>query len=152
MHEEESYQGVFSRLLTSSELQPLSKFKSYKALNLTYPDALKYPEFFNNNLLAAGRVIKVVRGRSALIRAFCYQLMKLTFEIEVLGVDYVEIFKSVVFLPALILDDTDVQSPSSGQAHTDRQYKRLLADFVELMGQQSIPNFELTIMEYPVVE
>jgi hypothetical protein len=97
-------------------------------------------------------VIKVVRGRSALIRAFCYQLMKLTFEIEVLGVDYVEIFKSVVFLPALLLEDADVQSPSSGRAHTDRQYKRLLADFVELMGQQSIPNFELTVMEYPVVE
>jgi hypothetical protein len=151
MQEGETHHSVFQRLLASSELQPLAKFKSYKSFNLTYPDALKYPDFFNNNLLAQGRVIKVVRGRSALIRAFCYQLMKLTFEIEVADFDYVEVFKRIVFMPSLLLDD-DMQSPSSGRAYTDRQYKRILADFVELMGYQSIPNFELTVMEYPIVE
>jgi hypothetical protein len=141
MERGETYHSVFRCLLASSELQPLSKFKSFRSFNLTYPDALKYPDFFNNNLLSPGRVIKMVRGRSALIRAFCYQLLKLSFEIEVLDIDYVDIFKSVVFMPALLLEDNDMQSPSSGRTHTDRQYKRILADFVQLMAQQSIPNF-----------
>lgn len=51
-----------------------------------------------------------------------------------------------------MVEDSDVQSPSSGRTYTDRQYKRVLAEFIELMLQQSIPNFELTLMEYPIVE
>jgi hypothetical protein len=152
MQEGETSQTVYQKLMASSELQSLHKFKSYKAFNLTYPDALKYPEFFNNNLLSQGRVIKVVRGKSALIRAFCYQLMKLTFEFEVPDIDYVKIFKDIVFHPALLVEDSEMQSPSSGRTYTDRQYKRFLGEFIELMAQQSIPNFELTIMEYPIVE
>lgn len=119
---------------------------------LLYPDAHKYPEFFKNNLLSPGRVIKLVRGKSALLRAFYYQLMKLTFEIEVNEIDYVEVFKSVVFHPSLLLEDADMQSPSSGRTYTDKQYKRILAEFVELMAQQSIPNFEFTVMEYPIID
>lgn len=45
-----------------------------------------------------------------------------------------------------------MQSPSSGRTYTDRQYKRIIADFIEIMIHQSIPNFEMTIMEYPIVE
>jgi hypothetical protein len=78
--------------------------------------------------------------------------MKLTFEIDIPDVDYVEIFKNVIFHPALLLEDTDMQSPSSGRSYTDRQYKRIIADFIEVMIHQSIPNFELTLMEYPIVE
>lgn len=122
-------------------MQSLSRFKNFKSFNLIYPDAHTYPEFFNNNLLSQGRVIKVVKGKTAVIRAFCYQLMKLIFEIEVPEMNYVEIFKNVVYHPELLLEDADVQSPTSGRSYTDRQYKRFIAEFIEIMGQQSIPNF-----------
>lgn len=45
-----------------------------------------------------------------------------------------------------------MQSPISGRGCTDRQYKRIIADFIELMGAQAIPNFEFTLMEYPIVD
>jgi hypothetical protein len=45
-----------------------------------------------------------------------------------------------------------MQSPSSGRTYTDRQYKRIIADFVVMVTHQNIPNFEMTIMEYPIVE
>jgi hypothetical protein len=77
--EERSYHDVYRLILNSSELLPLSKFKSSKSASLMYPDAHFYPDFFNHNLLASGRIIKVVKGKSALLKAFYYQLMKLTF-------------------------------------------------------------------------
>ena len=46
---------------------------------MLYPDALNVPDFFSHNLVVPGRVIKSVKGKNALIRAFNYQLMKLTF-------------------------------------------------------------------------
>jgi hypothetical protein len=99
-----------------------------------------------------GRVIKAVKGKSALTRAFNYQLMKLTFEIEVAETDYVEVLKSVAFHPNMLVEEGDMQSPISGRAYTDRQYKRIIADFIELMAVQSIPNTEFLLMEYPVVD
>jgi hypothetical protein len=81
-NDESNYQEIFNHLLNSIELQPLNKFKSNKASSLFFPDASIYPDFFNNNLLSPGRVIKHVRGPYALIRSFYYQLMKLAFEIE----------------------------------------------------------------------
>ena len=69
---------MYSQIATAPDLQPLTKFKSNKTTML-YPDALQFPDFFNNNLVVPGRVIKAVKGKNALIRAFNYQLMKLTF-------------------------------------------------------------------------
>lgn len=108
---------------------------------MLYPDAQSYPDFFNQNLLSSGRVIKVARGNSALTRAFNYQLMKLTFEIEINEVDYIEVLKSLIFHPGLLQESDEMQSPISGRGCTDRQYKRIIADFIELMGTQTIPNF-----------
>lgn len=60
--------------------------------------------------------------------------------------------KSVIFHPGLLQEDDEMQSPISGRGCTDRQYKRIIADFVELMCNQAIPNFEFTLMEYPIVD
>jgi len=76
-----SYQEIYKLILNSTELLSLSKFKSNRSANLIYPDAHFYPDFFKHNLLAPGRIIKIVKGKSALLKAFYYQLMKLTFEI-----------------------------------------------------------------------
>ena len=73
-----NYQSVLQHVVSDKELQPLSRFKSTRN-SMIYPDALTYPDFFSTNLVAPGRVIKVVKGRPALLRAFIYQLMKLTF-------------------------------------------------------------------------
>lgn len=48
--------------------------------------------------------------------------------------------KAVVFDPNLLVEEGDMTSPISGRTHTDRQYKRIIADFMELMAVQSIPN------------
>jgi hypothetical protein len=66
--------------------------------------------------------------------------------------DYVELFKSVIFHPALLLEDHDMQSPRSGRTYTDKQYKRILVDFIELIDRSTIPNFEFTVMEYPIID
>jgi hypothetical protein len=139
--ETHTYKEVFQGLLSAQDLQPLTRFKSTRSATMLYPDAQSYPQFFNHNLMAPGRVIKAVKGKSALTRSFNYQLMKLTFEIEINEVDYVEVLKSVVFHPGLLKEDDEMQSPISGRGCTDRQYKRIIADFIELMGTQAIPNF-----------
>jgi len=89
--------------MTAQDLQSLNKFKNHRSAQLLYPDAISYPDFFNHNLLMPGRVIKSVKGKLALIRAFNYQLMKLTFEIEVNDIDYVDVLKAVVFHPNLLV-------------------------------------------------
>ena len=75
----ENYQEVYRSILGAGDLQPLTKFKSSRSTNMLYPDASVVPDFFNHNLLVPGRVIKMVKGKNALVRAFNYQLMKLTF-------------------------------------------------------------------------
>jgi hypothetical protein len=42
--------------------------------------------------------------------------------------------------------------PSSGKNYTDLQYKKFIAEFIEIMIYESIPNFELMIMKYPIVD
>ncbi len=139
--------------MLAKDLQPLPRFKTSRSGLLLYPDAQKIPEFFKNNLLRSGRVIKVVKGKSALLRAFIYQLMKLTFEIEADNrVNYVEVLKGIIFHPTFLQEDGEMLSPISGRGCNDKQYKRIIADFIELMENQSIPNFELTLMEYPIVD
>lgn len=59
--------------------------------------------------------------------------------------------KSVIFHPTLLVEEGEM-SPISGRSHTDKQYKRIIADFMELMAMQSIPNTEFLLMEYPVVD
>lgn len=77
--EEQTYKEVYKELLEAQDLQPLTRFKSTRSAVMLYPDAQSFPDFFNNNLVAPGRVIKVAKGKSSLTRAFNYQLMKLTF-------------------------------------------------------------------------
>ena len=43
-------------------------------------------------------------------------------------------------------------SPSSGKNYSDLQYKKIVAEFMEVLMRQSIPNFELTILSYPIVD
>lgn len=77
--------------------------------------------------------------------------MKLAFEIEVEDKDYVEIVKQIIFSPEFILEDTP-SSPSSGKNFTDLQYKKIVAEFMEILLHQTIPNFELTILNYPIFD
>ena len=133
-------------MVTDKELLPLSRFKSTRS-SMIYPDALNYPDFFSTNLVNPVRVIKVVRGHSALLRGFIYQLMKLTFEIEIVDIDYAEVFKKVVFHPELIEEQKLKQSgASTDRKQSDMQYKRILVDFIDMISQQSIPNYEFTLM------
>lgn len=102
---EQWYEIISRSLIENTELQPLSKFKYTKASKILYPDAHSYPDFFAHNLVSPGRVIKHIRGKSALLKAFYYQFMKLAFEIEVLDRDYIEIFKSIIFHPNIRVEN-----------------------------------------------
>jgi len=47
-------------LMDSANLSPINKFKVSKASKPLYPDTIKYPDFFNYNLVSPGRVIKIL--------------------------------------------------------------------------------------------
>ncbi len=80
--------------------------------------------------------------------------MKLTFELEVPEKDYVEILKSAIFDPVLLQNNSDYShtSPISGKKHSDIQYKKFLAEFIEILVNQSPPNFEMTLNEFPIID
>ena len=48
--------------------------------------------------------------------------------------------KCIIFSPELMLEDNP-SSPSSGKNYSDLQYKKIVAEFMELLMNQSIPNF-----------
>jgi hypothetical protein len=50
-----------------------------------------------------------------------------------------------------MLEETS-SSPSSGKNYSDLQYKKIVAEFMEIMLHQTIPNFELSILNYPIVD
>lgn len=85
------------------------------------------------------------------MKGFYYQLMKLAFEIEIEDRDYIEVMRNVIFSPEFMLEENP-SSPSSGKNYSDLQYKKIVAEFMSILMHQSIPNFELTILSYPIVD
>lgn len=68
--------------MTYFHVNSLEQLKSTEACVL-YPRAAVMPEIFARNLLSDRKIVKEFKGDDALVRAFYYQLMKLSFEIEV---------------------------------------------------------------------
>lgn len=59
--------------------------------------------------------------------------------------------KEIIFSPELILEDNSSVN-NSGKNFTDLQYKKIVAEFMEILLHQTIPNFDLTILNYPIFD
>lgn len=69
-----------NKLLSDPTLKSLSSFKFSCAQKYSlFPQATTLPEFFEYNLQSESRVVKMLKGEEAPLRAFYYQLLKLGF-------------------------------------------------------------------------
>ena len=137
-------------ILLDHKLLPLSKFKSRKLYtNSLFPDAKELPEFFENNLQNSCRVVKQLSGSIGILRIFYYQLLKLGFEIDSPKQDYGQLIKAIFFDEKIL---ADIGSPISGKQYSGLQYLRIIAETVTELERQVIPNVEMTISSYPIID
>jgi hypothetical protein len=98
-----------------------------------FQDASNLPEFFQNNLVDAARVVKVFHyDPQATIRVFYYQYLKLCFELQ--NVDY-ELFTRKI---EEILNNKDFKfvfyEDDDSEIYNDIQFKRLIMEFFQILG------------------
>lgn len=93
--------------------------------------------------------MKVLRGSEGVLRGFYYQLLKLGFEIESQRVDFSSMIKNVIFDRNLIEQSG---APVSGKKFNILQYCRIIIEFMHHLESQVIPNCDLSISQFPIID
>lgn len=104
-----------------------------------FPDALTYPNFFNENLVSPNRVLKVFKDNvQSNIKIFYIQILRLAYEIS-LEENNSRMFmlnlRRIVFHPEFEILFTQ-ETEEKRDLYNDFQFKKLFAEFLVILDRQ----------------